>query len=400
MPLPKPHKGESRRSFISRCMASDVMQSEYEQEQRFKVCQTQWEDAMKANISAPTEFKADDSDENVVHGYASVFDNVDEQADRVKSGAFKKTISERIKKGLVKLFDSHNWSGQATLGTIEEATETDRGLKIKARLSSAPDVQAIKQKMIEGHISRMSIGYEPVQVNWTGEKAENGMEIRELKEIKLLEVSAVPIAANESAVVTGVKAVTSFQDLPLASRDRDWDASAAVDRVQSWAGGPDKENLDWGKYSNAFLWRDGDNAEQLGSYKLPIADVIDGTLTAVPRAVFAAAAAVEGARGGVDIPSGEMDSVRSHLNRYYAKMREAFDDDSIIPPWQEESDDGKAANLAQTTLHALPSDQRKAVLNQFQPELDDSGYERKNHDASAAKARARKLGLALDLNAS
>lgn len=376
-------------------MASSVMNDEYpEQDQRFKVCERQWEDAMKASLSVPAEFKADDSEANVVHGYASVFDNVDEQADRVKAGAFKKTIKERIRKGLVKFFDSHNWSGQATLGTVEEAEETDRGLKIKARLSEAPDVQSIKQKMIEGHINRMSIGYEPITVEWTGDKADNGMEIRELKEIKLLEVSAVPIAANESAVVTGVKSVVSFQDLPLADREREWDSAAAVERVRSWAGGPGKDSIKWDKYADAFLWRDGNEAQEFESYKLPIADVVDGALTAVPRAIFAAAAVLEGARGGVDIPGNEMDGVRNHVGRYYAKMREAFNDDSLIPPWQEESDEGKAANLATTTLHALPFDQRKSVIERFNTE--HQGGERKVNPG-AARARARELGLALDL---
>lgn len=254
MPLPKPHDGESRSDFISRCMADETMQDEYEQDQRVQVCQSQWEDSMKANISVPAEFKADDSDENVVHGYASIFDNVDEQADVVKAGAFKKTISERVKKGLVKFFDSHEWSGQSTLGTVEEATETDRGLKIKARLSSAPDVQSIKQKMIEGHISRLSIGYEPIQTNWTGEYSpKSGMEIRELKELKLLEVSAVPIAANEEAVVTDVKA--ALKALPDDERKAVIEQFAPAAEPAAGGGGeqepPADDTEDTGKPSTA-----------------------------------------------------------------------------------------------------------------------------------------------------
>lgn len=31
-------------------------------------------------------------------------------------------------------------------------------------------------------------------------------------------------------------AVTSFQDLPLADRDREWDGAAAEKRVRAWAG--------------------------------------------------------------------------------------------------------------------------------------------------------------------
>ena len=37
-------------------------------------------------------------------------------------------------------------------------------------------------------------------------------------------------------------AVTSFQDLPLADRDRDWDGDAAERRVRQWAGADDEPN--------------------------------------------------------------------------------------------------------------------------------------------------------------
>lgn len=44
MPLPKPHKGEERDAFISRCMSDDIMKSEYPKEdQRAAVCIKQWE---------------------------------------------------------------------------------------------------------------------------------------------------------------------------------------------------------------------------------------------------------------------------------------------------------------------------------------------------------------------
>jgi len=37
-------------------------------------------------------------------------------------------------------------------------------------------------------------------------------------------------------------AVTSFQDLPLADRDHDWDGDAAEKRVREWAGAEDEPN--------------------------------------------------------------------------------------------------------------------------------------------------------------
>ena len=78
--------------------------------------------------------------------------------------------------------------------------------------------------------------------------------------------------------------------------------------------------MDWAKYRKAFLWYDNENPEAITSYKLPIADVINGNLTAVPRAIFAAAGALLGARGGVDLPETAKDRVISHVERYYIKL--------------------------------------------------------------------------------
>ncbi len=111
--------------------------------------------------------------------------------------------------------------------------------------------------------------------------------------------------------------VTSFQDLPLADRDREWDGDAAERRVRDWAGAEDGPNE---KYRDAHVWYDADNKDNFTAYKLLIADVVDGRLKAVPRGVMAAAAVMQGSRGGVDLPQKDRDRVRSHLAKYYAQV--------------------------------------------------------------------------------
>jgi hypothetical protein len=118
--------------------------------------------------------------------------------------------------------------------------------------------------------------------------------------------------------------VTSFKDLPLADRDREWDANAADQRVRAWAGAQRAPNR---KYRQAYVWYDGGEQGNFGAYKLPIADVVDGDLRVVPRAVMSAGAVIDGARGGVDVPSKEVGRVKSHLAKYYKKMDSA-------PPWE------------------------------------------------------------------
>ena len=118
-------------------------------------------------------------------------------------------------------------------------------------------------------------------------------------------------------------AVTSFQDLPLAARDRAWDGGDAEKRVRQWANAEDEPNE---KYRDAHVWYDAENKDNFTAYKLLIADVVDGQLKAVPRGIMAAGNVMQGSRGGVDLPKSDIDRVKSHLAKYYAKL-------DADPPW-------------------------------------------------------------------
>lgn len=137
-----------------------------------------------------------------------------------------------------------------------------------------------------------------------------------------------------------VKAASGSTNLPLADEDRPWDSNAAEARVRKWAssdGSGDKEKINWRRYRQAFFWYDESDPENFGSYKLPFADVIDGRLMAVPRGIMAAAAAIQGARGGVKIPAEDMDAVKRKIAAYYKKM-------DRTPPWSEKRKGGDDMN--------------------------------------------------------
>ena len=112
-------------------------------------------------------------------------------------------------------------------------------------------------------------------------------------------------------------AVTTFQDLPMADRDHDWDGAAAEKRVREWAGAEDEPNQ---KYRDAHVWYDAEKKQNFTAYKLLITDVVKGKLKVIPRGLITAGNVMQGGRGGVDLPEQDIDRVKSHLAKYYRKL--------------------------------------------------------------------------------
>ena len=98
--------------------------------------------------------------------------------------------------------------------------------------------------------------------------------------------------------------------------------------TSGFASGPTQKTSRTAKYRDAHVWYDADNKDNFTAYKLLICDVVKDKLLTVPRAVMAAGGIMQGARGGIDIPDGDVDRVKSHLAKYYRKM-------DRTPPWED-----------------------------------------------------------------
>lgn len=134
-----------------------------------------------------------------------------------------------------------------------------------------------------------------------------------------------------------LRTVVGNHSTPVAS-DESWDADAAVDKLRKWAssdGSGDKETIDWGKYAKGFTYYDGDDKENFGSYKLPHHTVVDGDLKLVENGASAAMAAINGARGGVDIPSDELKKCYNHIRYHYTEDLDVDPDD--VPDFEGKS---------------------------------------------------------------
>jgi hypothetical protein len=178
-------------------------------------------------------------------------------------------------------------------------------------------------KVIKEGVCALSIGFVPEEIDGdTYTKSE------------MAEFSVVPVPANALAAITtrGLNltqkeakyihvvfkgAISS--DLPVADEGTAWDKGKAISSVKEWASDSDG-NIDFSKYRKAFFWVDPENADKQGGYKLPFAQVMDGSLKAVWNGVSAAMGAVNGARGGVNIPESDKSAVYAQIKKYYKKF--------------------------------------------------------------------------------
>lgn len=137
-----------------------------------------------------------DADEKagIVKGYASVFNNVDSDNDIIKSGAYKKTIAENGRR--VKYLYQHDMD--KPIGKMVNLEEDDKGLVFEAEIAKTQLGMDVIELIKAGVITENSVGILPIQ-----KEMVNGR--REINEVKLYEVSAVTLAANDQAMILDVK---------------------------------------------------------------------------------------------------------------------------------------------------------------------------------------------------
>ena len=151
----------------------------------------------------PFETKFRVSDEaGTFTGFASTFGGEpDSYGDVILPGAFAKSLAQhQVRKTMPSLLWAHSMG--EPIGVWTEMRETSAGLEVKGRLTM--DVERAREAhalMKDGALS-LSIGFMlPEGGAYTD---RNG--VRHLREIDLMEVSAVSIPANRNARITQVKA--------------------------------------------------------------------------------------------------------------------------------------------------------------------------------------------------
>jgi hypothetical protein len=113
--------------------------------------------------------------------------------------------------------------------------------------------------------------------------------------------------------------ICGSKSLPISDKGS-WDGKAAEKRIRKYAGGPNKDDINWSTYAKGFVYVDPNNDKNFSGYKLPFADVIDGKLKAVWGGVNTAMGVVNGAMGGVK--GVDRNKAYNFLKSYYKKFNE------------------------------------------------------------------------------
>lgn len=346
------------------------------------------------SISLPGATKIVDEEQGIVEHIITVFGVADKgmPPDISHPGSFTKTIQERGEQVLV--LDQHRTDSVLNIlgrplkleeigrnelpaDVLQEFPEATGGLKATTQFfMDTPEGEGAFKRIRNGGLREWSYGYDALDTDMsTEEVGGKKVRCRNLRTLRLYEYSPVLWGMAESRTLSaksddGVNTpppltLPEYADLPLAKSNRPWDAGAARQRVEKWAAG------DWAKYGQAFLACKVDDPETADSYQYQFADVINTQLVAVPKAIFSLAHPTKGIDPG-ELPDADAQQlIKDHLALYYAKMQAEFEDETILPPWEQDlpkefwedlpADAGpgdpqwKSALAAQTTPEETPA---------------------------------------------
>jgi uncharacterized protein len=153
------------------------------------------------------ETKEEAGEFGTFRGYGSVFNNLDQDYDVVRPGAFKSTLARQPR---IKMLWQHRTS--EIIGSFTSLQEDDKGLLCEGRINLGTEKGREAYALLKaGDMDGLSIGYRV-----KGFKVDQKTGVRFLKDLDLMEISLVTMPANQRAVVTDVKSVEDINTLAEA----------------------------------------------------------------------------------------------------------------------------------------------------------------------------------------
>lgn len=152
-------------------------------------------------------------EENFIEGHAAVFDSWSETLggifpfkEKVKRGAFTSSLEKDDIRALFN-HDPNYVLGRNKAGTLQ-LKEDERGLFVKIFPPDTAWAKDLRTSILRGDINQMSFGFTVEEDEW---RYEDGYDVRELRKVKLFDVSPVTFPAY-TATDVGIRAMESYQE--------------------------------------------------------------------------------------------------------------------------------------------------------------------------------------------
>lgn len=271
---------------------------------------------------------------NEIEGIAQYYGIENDWGEVFFRGTFAQSI-KAIASGRVKITDGHfDNRASAVVGRVLEASEQDDGLHFLGTISEVQKAQDVKKLLLEKNVDELSIEFRAINERMV---PKEGYSQRQVLEADWCGLAILPYSAQGRPAITEVRSALPFHSLPLAPADTPWDVMAARERVRAWARSGDllkpeeqrSENL--ALFGRAFALSEARGT--LDGYDLQIADVVNGKLMVVPRAVLAASEKLLRARR--EFGPAVVAEVMEHLDQY-ADAAEAAGS-GVTLPWEVRS---------------------------------------------------------------
>lgn len=154
---------------------------------------------------------APEEGEGVFKGYASTWDR-DLYDDEIVKGAYAECLKADFKgtgEG-IPIYWNHDYSTPMNLiGQSVSAVEDERGLAFVGRLDlESPEGKRAYEHLRAGRVHQMSIGFLAQETAWVKSDGDRYSH-REIRKIRLFEVSLVTMAANQQCEIDEVKSLVA-----------------------------------------------------------------------------------------------------------------------------------------------------------------------------------------------
>ena len=180
-----------------------------------------------------TELRITNNEENTyIQGHAAVFDSWSETLggmfpfkERVKRGAFTQSLEKDDIRALFN-HDPNYVLGRNKSGTLE-LLEDEKGLSVKIKPPDTTWARDLKISIERGDINQMSFGFSVEEDEWS---SEEGTDVRELRKVKLFDVSPVTFPAYPETEV-GVRAMEAYENYRAEVRSKEEKENKAAEKI-------------------------------------------------------------------------------------------------------------------------------------------------------------------------